>query len=636
MTLATRRFAWAVLVAAGAALALSAVVWPPELRHGAAAPATLLALAVLVLTELPLLPSSGRLLMSYEEAPLFVVFAIFNPPAAAAIAGLAKLVGHTVRRRRPIKTLFNGSKQVLAVLAGAMVAWPLGRGHPAGSSRQLLACLLGLVIFEVVSELLLGIVLTLTSGRQWWRRARESAGMTFLRVAAHGSVGAGALTLAFGPHSLVAPAFMMGPFAVVVLAERRYLRAQQCLQVNRAVNRLVNDLNTIPDLAGRALLLAEQAREMLRAESVSVFFPQAPGGPITITQANLDRAPRVLAELSGLDSSPHSPLALVRATGRPQLIQVTRDARAVADELASAGIRDVVIAPLPDSGGAIQATNRGGSEPFGEADLTQLTLIAHTAAGALASALSYSQERATALRLREVDRRRHEFVSSVAHEIRNPLTLIQGYAYTFRYHRDEMGAEQGDDFADKLMRNAEHLNQLVDHLLSLPRSPAPLGEDDHPVQVGHIAQAVVDDLAERGETRELVLELDDRAPEVFAAPYRLELVIRNLVGNAVKYSEGLVTIRVRAQTGSTVLEVTDSGPGIAPELHDAVFGRFYQIDGPPSSSKAGSGLGLYLVKSLVEGVGGSVELDSAPERGSTFRVRFPEPAQVLSFSNGHS
>ncbi|MBL4848249.1 MAG: HAMP domain-containing histidine kinase [Planctomycetes bacterium] len=220
-----------------------------------------------------------------------------------------------------------------------------------------------------------------------------------------------------------------------------------------------------------------------------------------------------------------------------------------------------------------------------------------------------------------------------AHEIRGPLTGVLG-------HADLLLMTQGPpvtDRVEKLRREGERISDLVKSMLDTQQVTSGLTE----LKLERVdLSCLLRDLHERFEIsaheHELVLDLDPEIPLMVSDPLALERVFNNLLSNATKYSPPGTRVELRAVLLEAVVEVRviDSGPGIAPEDAPFVFDAFYR---PRSSKQAvpGSGIGLALVKALVEAHGGAVKLITELGAGSTFRVRLPVSATpTRRFSQG--
>ena len=220
-----------------------------------------------------------------------------------------------------------------------------------------------------------------------------------------------------------------------------------------------------------------------------------------------------------------------------------------------------------------------------------------------------------------------QFVSAVSHELRTPLTIVQGYL-----HRTIRRSNNLSDAQIKGLRTAEEesirMRRLLDDLLDLSRSDSGrLSIDNEPVQLRDQLEQVMD-LACSTLNRPLELTLPERAElrgvGVLADPGRLRQVLLDLIENADKYSAPGRPIRLtmRNADGMHRIDVIDQGIGIPPDELDRVFERFQRGSNAPD--KTGSGLGLSVVRLLVEGMGGSIEVSSRLGEGSCFTVLLPQ------------
>jgi PAS domain S-box-containing protein len=229
-------------------------------------------------------------------------------------------------------------------------------------------------------------------------------------------------------------------------------------------------------------------------------------------------------------------------------------------------------------------------------------------------------------RFRQAEELKSTFVSIVSHELKTPVALIKGYAETLRREDADWDRETMQDSLDVIAEEADHLTHLIDSLLEASRIQAGgLKLEPTDVNLARLAEKVVDGF--RTQTSSHTFELDFPAdfPPSWGDPERLREVLSNLVSNAVKYSPegGTVWVGGRMdQTGATVY-VADQGIGIPAEEQDRIFERFYRVESGLHRSTEGTGLGLYLVKAIVEAHGGRVWVESAPGRGSIFMFTLP-------------
>jgi len=243
--------------------------------------------------------------------------------------------------------------------------------------------------------------------------------------------------------------------------------------------------------------------------------------------------------------------------------------------------------------------------------------------------------RDTAVRDRE-DRRRADLISTLAHELRSPVTTVKGFSSTLLTHWDRFDDAQRRELLATVHADAERLTRLIAGLLDVSRLEAHRLElHRRVVDPVALVRAVVEGrMAAGDEPERFELLPSGPLPELWADPDRVTQVVANLVDNAVRHGSGRVTVSVAAYgaegpangsagPGGTgvVLGVADQGQGVAPELRAMVFRRFSSA-GP----RRGTGLGLYVVRGLVEAHGGTVEVDDAPGGGAVFRVLLPAGA----------
>ncbi|GLZ30995.1 two-component sensor histidine kinase [Lentzea sp. NBRC 105346] len=258
------------------------------------------------------------------------------------------------------------------------------------------------------------------------------------------------------------------------------------------------------------------------------------------------------------------------------------------------------------------------TKQMGDGDRTVRVEAGSGELGELASGFNAMSER-----LAETERQRQALVSDVAHELRTPLGNITGWL-----EATQDGVARADPaLIAMLLEESLLLQRLVDDLRDLAHADAgTLRLHPEPIDLaGVVAQVVA-----AHQSRDLTLTADTTPTHLTADPVRLRQAIGNLVANAVRYtpSGGTVTVRAFPDGGSAVVEVADTGAGIAAEDLPHVFDRFWRADKSRSRATGGSGLGLAITRHLVEAHGGSVSVSSEPGSGSTFRVTLPNYLSV--------
>ncbi|WP_422930478.1 PAS domain S-box protein [Singulisphaera sp. PoT] len=239
--------------------------------------------------------------------------------------------------------------------------------------------------------------------------------------------------------------------------------------------------------------------------------------------------------------------------------------------------------------------------------------------------------------LREADRRKDEFLATLAHELRNPLAPVRNGLQIMRMAGDDRRVI--DEARTLMERQVSHMVRLIDDLMDvsrITRGKLKLRRDR--VELATVVHSAVEasrPLVEAAE-HELAVTMPTRPIVVDADPTRLAQVISNLLNNAAKYTEsgGNITLAVEREASDVVVTVRDNGVGIPAEMLPHVFDMFTQVDRSLERSQGGLGVGLTLVKRLVEMHSGSVEARSGgPGRGSGFEVRLPLAAELVPESS---
>jgi signal transduction histidine kinase len=230
---------------------------------------------------------------------------------------------------------------------------------------------------------------------------------------------------------------------------------------------------------------------------------------------------------------------------------------------------------------------------------------------------------------REVDQMKAGFLSMVSHELRGPLQIINGYLdLLIDGSAGKMTGEQ-QGFVQRSRAGSEQLTALVDDLLLISRRDA--GQftlNRRPVDLSQTFRDMVDEMEIVAADAQVQLALlaPLTLPLISADSQRIGQVTRNLISNAIKFTpaSGSVTVSVATSDREIMLRVADTGVGIPPEDQAKIFDRFYQTGAEAQHGQAaGQGLGLAIVRIIIEGHDGTVAVESAPGQGSAFTVRLP-------------
>jgi signal transduction histidine kinase len=237
----------------------------------------------------------------------------------------------------------------------------------------------------------------------------------------------------------------------------------------------------------------------------------------------------------------------------------------------------------------------------------------------------------------EANRIKDEFLAVMSHELRTPLNSILGWAHLVR--TGALDAPTSDRALQTIERNTRMLGQMIEDLLDVSRiMTGKLRLNARPIELASVIEAAVEAIRPATDAKEIVLSVivDSIGEAVSGDPTRLQQVVWNLLSNAIKFtpSGGHVEVTLARAGSNARITVTDSGEGIQPEFLPYVFDRFRQADSTFSRQHGGLGLGLAIVRHLVEMHGGSVSADSQGKgKGATFTVSFP---LIAAARNGHS
>lgn len=256
--------------------------------------------------------------------------------------------------------------------------------------------------------------------------------------------------------------------------------------------------------------------------------------------------------------------------------------------------------------------------------------------GAAATLWAKEAAEAANVSLRETIRQKDDVVSIVAHDFRSPLTVIQGYSELLRSRSAD---PETRSLLDAIVVQSEYLTALADDVLTMTRiESGTLPLDARDVDLADLARDAI--AARSGSPSEVVLHAAAGGSPIHGDARRLRQVIENLIDNAVKYAPAgtRVTVSVQGTPSGAEVSVADSGPGIAPEEVPGLFQKFSRLAAARRSGVHGTGLGLYICRSIVEAHGGRISVDSAPGKGSVFKVALPKMADVapLPFATGAS
>jgi signal transduction histidine kinase len=299
-------------------------------------------------------------------------------------------------------------------------------------------------------------------------------------------------------------------------------------------------------------------------------------------------------------------------------------------DLLALGLQSRVLAPLqvgPRTIGMLGLV-RVEQDAFSPDEVELVALLGRVVATAVQNIRAYEAERSTADELRRLSALRADFVSVVSHELRSPMAAVIGAARTLQGRWRELSADQRQSFLALIGDETSRLANLISDVLDTSRIEAgTFSFTFSDVDLAELLRDVVAAAELAQDEVRLNTELNAVLPRVRGDRERLRQVIQNLVDNAVKYSSAGGEVRVSATTydGRIHVSVEDHGPGIPLEDQSLIFEKFGR-SAAGSGAKPGTGLGLFIARSIVEAHGGVLEVESSPREGAIFTLELPVAA----------
>lgn len=394
----------------------------------------------------------------------------------------------------------------------------------------------------------------------------------------------------------------------------------ESLDLHTVLERIVTHARELLNAADSEVYLLEEAGQSLQAVvAVGDFAEQIKARPLTVGEGIVGSVAqsRVAEMINAAENDPRQ----VHIPGTPE----EHEALLCAPLLAKSGLL-----------GVMAVARIGGQPPFERLDFDFFTALAAQAVIAIENARLYDSERQRAAELsqalvtqQELDRLKNAFIQNVSHELRTPLAIIRGYAELMT--EGDLGplSPEQQDSVEVMARRARMLSKMLDDLLTILAAETHKLEKEL-VDLAHMAQLAVADfqVPARQAGLSLTASIDPGARMIYADALHMRRVLDNLLGNALKFTPegGRVSVSVSQQEHEVALIVSDSGVGIPPEHLAKIFQRFYQVDSSSKRRYGGVGLGLALVKEIVESHGGAVTVTSEPGHGTTFRIVLPAAA----------
>jgi signal transduction histidine kinase len=400
----------------------------------------------------------------------------------------------------------------------------------------------------------------------------------------------------------------LGRRADLLDAANRCARAlSSSLDLDEAFNAFSRELRGLVPFDRVALVLVEEGAARVIATSGEQADEVMPPGTEYSLEGNL------LAEIVARGQTVYR-----RDMSQPEYVEEHR--------LLALGLHSRVAAPLLVGARAIGllSLNRREPDAFQEHEIELASLLGRLAASAVQNIRAYESERRTVEELRRLSALRADFVSLVSHELRSPMAAVIGAARTLQARWRELQPDQRESFLALIGDETTRLAALIGDVLDTSRIDA--GTFTYRFSEVDIAALVRDTVATAAVGQDevpIVAEVAPGAAIVRGDPERLRQIFGNLIDNAVKYSPSgePVEVRVSRVNEAVLIAVRDRGPGIKTDDQRLIFEKFGRATA--GNSKPGSGLGLYIARSIAETHGGTIAVSSAPGRGATFTVTLP-------------
>jgi signal transduction histidine kinase len=297
------------------------------------------------------------------------------------------------------------------------------------------------------------------------------------------------------------------------------------------------------------------------------------------------------------------------------------------EQLLALGLRSELVSPLLLGARTVGmlSLSRDRPDAFSEDEIELVALLGRLVATAVQNIRAYEAERRRVEELARLSQLRADFVSLVSHELRSPMAAVIGAARTLEDRWRMLTAAQRESFLALIGDETSRLAELVGDVLETSRIEAgTFSYRFEEVDLGRVVDEAIDTATLAQQDVPVVASVHGELPTIRGDRARLRQVLGNLIENAVKYSPEGGEVRVSAATanGAVKIAVRDGGPGIPHDQQARIFEKFGRVD-VPGASKPGTGLGLFIARSIAEAHGGSLDVASVAEAGSTFTLTLP-------------
>lgn len=411
---------------------------------------------------------------------------------------------------------------------------------------------------------------------------------------------------------------------------RLFADVMEALNREQGLSDIIRSLNMAPDMPSILASVVRMATELLKADAGLLG--------LLIDQQILSFYPYNLPHHVSLRPLPkgHGIAWQIVETAESFLLANYPEHPHAEHKWIRAGVKTSIGVPITAANSALGTLELFSFTPdkqFNHRDLKLAESIGRQAGIVLQNKRLYAeaQQRASMLattlaKQEELDRSKNIFVQNISHELRTPLGIIYGHAELLESGGlGELGAEQFQSI-QIIVRRARMLTDLLDDLSALLAAETQEFRRD-PIDPSQLLHSVLVEFQVKAKEANLLLssEIQDNLPWIMGDPTHLRRVFDNLLANAFKFTTagGSIMVRMMAEGKDLVIEVADTGRGIPEDKIGRIFERFFQVQDEPKHRKQGTGLGLALVKEIIEAHRGQVSVQSVPGQGTTFQIWLP-------------
>ena len=613
-----RRVTSRVLLLATGHVAMAAVLtvlgWDAPAGPGDLRLVLMLTAAFAIVGVLPVHVELGRHATSVTLVDAALVVGLFLVRDARLVA-LAAMVGELLAcaasRQAPLKVLFNVSATLGTVTLAART-FALLPSPDATQPATWALTLAAVAVYAISNHASTSAVLTVVTGRRFHDLFLEA--LVPAAAATAVSAGLGITVVVLFAASPLAPMLLL-PLGVVAFASFRAVAAQRSESLRfRRLYEASSRTGSLRDISETLQVVADEARELVGGEVGVAAAPDATGTWIAVV---VDDRSTTIADAATVDA-----IRAFAADGDREV--TTLEAVPLRAAALAPGSRSVVVASASGEVSAIVVVFRSFTDEHHDARTAVLAAFAGHAALATTNARLFDEVEESLRREIDLNRQKDEFIASISHELRTPMTSILGSVVTLREHRDRLDIAQQDALQEIAERQAHRLKRLIEDLILV--AAAANGAAQVRAEDVSIATLVADVGGTVPAPLQLTTMVATDAPEVVATDRaRVRQILDALLDNAAKFAPGRAELRFEAAAvgGGLSVALCDHGPGIAVEDRPRVFERFVQLDQSATRHHGGTGTGLYLASQLAGLLGGALTVDSTPGGGATFELTLP-------------